>query len=146
MKTHNRPLTKALLLAMVLVVLAPAGALATNPISFQTSSGNIRCTMVGGIVKGQWLAVARCHAKVHDWKQPKSCPGGWQFVFLKSSIGASHGSPSCVQGGFPATKRVIAPGKKFTLGPATCTGSGSGVTCLIHHHGFFISRHSYKHI
>ncbi|MEI7889128.1 MAG: hypothetical protein WCI34_02350 [Actinomycetes bacterium] len=142
MRTLKRPITKILLLAVMVVAFAPTGALATTAILFKTSSGNIQCSMVGSNL----VAAAKCHAKVHDWAQPKSCPAGWQFAFMKTSLGTSHGSPTCVHGGFPATNRIILLGKKFTLGPITCTGSGSGVTCLSHHHGFFISRHSYKHI
>jgi len=130
----------AILLMVAALVVVPSSASASGSSKlFKTPDGNIVCALVGG----SGIGAARCGIKKASWSPPKSCPAGWHFVFLTTTLGVK-GSPSCVDNTI-APKAVLAIGKKTSLAGITCSSAKKGVTCIkANEHGFFISRASYK--
>ncbi len=126
-----------------LVVVPSSASASGSSKAFKTPDGNIVCALVGGTANGVTLGAARCGIRKANWSPPKSCPAGWEFVFLTTTLGVK-GSPSCVEGTI-APKAVLAIGKKTSLAGITCSSAKKGVTCIkANGHGFFISRASYK--
>ena len=133
-----------LLMVAALVVVPGSASASGSSKAFKTPDGNIVCTLVGGKANGVTVGAARCGIRKANWSPPKSCPAGWHFVFLTTTLGVK-GSPSCVDDPIPALKAVLAIGKKTSLAGITCSSAKKGVTCIkANGHGFFISRASYK--
>lgn len=107
--------------------------------SFQTPSGNIGCLVYGGYL--------RCDIAHKSWQgphRPQSCRLDYGDSFVMSKSGrpqwGCHGDTV-----LDPKLRVLPYGAKWHSGAFRCTSRLTGITCTNRrHHGFFLSRQSYR--
>jgi hypothetical protein len=129
-----------LVLALSVVAGSPAAAsrAPAQLASFHTPSGNIGCVAYSGFL--------RCDIGQFSWPRParpKSCPLAYGDSFTMRGHGrplwTCHGDTALHQG------HALAYGRTWRHGAFTCVSRITGLTCSNRsHHGFFLSRQSYR--
>jgi hypothetical protein len=139
---------RAILLAVLALTTAGAGAAAADPVvtHFQSPSGNINC--IGGTAP----AYVECLVRAATWpsKPPKplGCDLDWEPYNLGLSgrhavLGACRGDvgPRCFH-----DCTTLGYGRSVNIGPIRCRSAAIGVTCRYvqgTHVGFRIAREGY---
>jgi hypothetical protein len=130
------------LLALVLVLLAPAAAAGSRStvLSFRTPSGNIGCVFASGLGSGPSV---RCDIRSGlrpRPSRPRGCDLDWGDSYELSRTGRAvvtcHGDTAILQ-----NARVLRYGSSWTRSGFVCTSRVSGLRCRnASDHGFFLSR------
>ena len=108
--------------------------------SFKTPSGNIGCEVSADYT--------RCDIDSHTWSappKPASCQFDWGGGIQIS--GSATAEFACASDSvLAASSTVLAYGQSTHQGSMVCTSAEAGVTCTneASHHGFFLSRDSYR--
>jgi hypothetical protein len=113
--------------------------------SFQSPSGNIKCSMAHEEDGGGW---ARCDVYEHSWAlppRPADCDLDWgsiATISTKDRKGTMGGCASDAAGG----PDRLEYGHALRLGTVECRSSPTGMECLAlrTRHGFFVSKASYR--
>jgi len=133
---------RAALLGVLLLLVPAAGAT-----GFQTPSHNISCAMFDSHGSG---AFVRCDIAHRDWALPhKPHTAGCHELDFEGDMevdAAGKGHFICAGDTLLHQGPVLPYGHSKSVGRFTCTSATSGVTCRNrhNHHGFFMSRGSYR--
>lgn len=140
--------TLTVVAAIALALLAGnAAATSAKLIGFQTPTNNIVCAGY----TGSQPASLRCD--IHSGlkpkpARPKSCHYDFGFSLGLNAKGRAH--PLCVSDAVlpdPSKAPVLEYGKTWHDGPFTCKSAKKGLTCRNGaHHGFFLSKQSWKRV
>ena len=113
--------------------------------SFQSPSGNIRCSMGLEEDGGGW---ARCDVYEHSWAvppRPADCDLDWGSIATISTKDRKGTMGACASDAAGGPDR-LEYGHALRLGAVECRSGQTGMECLAlrTRHGFFVSKASYR--
>jgi Family of unknown function (DUF6636) len=132
---------RAVLLAVIVSALVPAGASAYRLRLFHVPGGNIGCSLIFG--SGSYGGGARCDIAHHAWKSPPR-PHWCDLDYGDGLTVGAHGRAKFVCAGDTTLHqgKVLRVGRAAKLGPFKCRSLPGAVRCVNRDsgHGFRLSR------